>query len=452
MAKIGIYIPRIEYISGWKDSNILNELSHKNILHIYAPEKVINSENWGVLKNKKNIIFFVLPHMHMPILGKILFNSSRIVFRNRVTTFKFSLKRSIFGEVNFLPKSLDFFEKVYTLKLNFKKILRYFATNFFQLIFFVPLIGRLLRLFLQFIYNNYVKKLPQEIDSSVDLFVLLTGNREIKTYELIKSLKSLGIPTALSIQNWDNLTSKTLILSEPDFILVMGQSCKFFSSTAQNIRSSDVITAGLPRFNPYRRLDKELDATQDGTFRILYLGTSLPHNEINLINNIYEFIETNNLNVNFSYKPHPNRRPTYFESKLNKDIKLVDSSIENYPAIISSHISILSSADLIITAPSSIVIECMLLSKNILLDLTNDGIHRTTAALAYENCLHYRGLDSISNLTKCKSINELTDGILESLSIMATSKKYDLANLIEDKKPSYSEHIANVIKLIESRK
>jgi hypothetical protein len=106
----------------------------------------------------------------------------------------------------------------------------------------------------------------------------------------------------------------------------------------------------------------------------------------------------------------------------------------------------MQNADIVVSTPTSMVIECMILGKRVVLDLTNDGVNRSTTNLAYKNYIHFRILDKINNLEKCFSIDELRERIeYEFLSPSIDYINYNLEQLIENNKQSYSHHILGIL-------
>jgi hypothetical protein len=230
----------------------------------------------------------------------------------------------------------------------------------------------------------------------------------------------------------------------------MGRSCIELAEKAQNLNKNLMIPSGLPRFNPYRNIHTHKPKIKNKIFTILYLGTSVPHNEINLLNNLVSKLNNKLAGRDFRlvYKPHPYRRPTYFEEKLSGQYTVIQGKIEAFPPIKPEHIQLMEQADLVISAPTSMLIESMLLGKKTILDVTNDGIHRTTAAVVFKKFIHLMPLDLIRNLDKCYTPEQLFHSVLFAINDGSKEyTKYDLQQLIENSEYSYS---VNILKLLEN--
>jgi hypothetical protein len=273
---------------------------------------------------------------------------------------------------------------------------------------------------------------------------------ELQVFNMLAMAKILGKQTLITLENWDNLTSKRFIITVPDYIFVMGKDSADLASSIQGIDKNRIIVAGLPRFNPYRTMNGTDNTEYQDEFVVLYLGCYQPHNEVKLINDITDGLGNSNMDGKYRliYKPHPGARNRLKDDpELQGPIDVISSSSRANPTIDTEHTSVIKRASIIISTPTSMLIECMLLGKKTILDLTNDGVHRTTAGLQFHNYIHFKVLNKISNLEKCFDVEQLIKSILFEFNHPTTDYiNYDLADLIENTRPSYSYHILEVLK------
>jgi hypothetical protein len=256
----------------------------------------------------------------------------------------------------------------------------------------------------------------------------------------------------MCLENWDNLTSKSFIITKPNFITVMGNACKILASSVQNIDAKTVLVLGLPRFNPYRSYKKfivgNLDTFLDRPIRVIYLGCSMPHNEINLLNSLLHEIDMKNSKWQFEliYKPHPSRRPRFYEDKnLDPRVKLAESGSElAVPIIDENHMYQILDADIVISTPTTMMIEAMILNKKVIIDVSDDNIHRTTAAKAIKKYDHFDSILTNKDLLFCKTPGEMLLGIMDYLE-NTRYVEYDLENLIENSSTDYGSQLVAVI-------
>ncbi len=448
MKQIGIFFARLDHISGWTHSNILQELANDHQVFIYGEKKIIDyfELNYNIHQGIK----IELTVINVPInyIGKIYFPVRHIMTRKTNPTISFILKKRIFGELNIYSTNFSLSKILFALIKNLKGVTRYTFSHPFLMIILIPFLGEFIKKILKILYDRKTYVLPKEINRDLDLFILTSSGREQRNYTLIKSLRQENICTLLSIQNWDNLYSKTVIITEPDYLFVSGVHCVSAMPKIQKLSSCLIVPVGLPRFNPYRNINSKLIQNKNQVFKILYLGFSPPHNEVNLLNILYHELNKLNLQHQFEiiYKPHPQRRPRYFEEKATGLFSVINLPTQNYPEIGVRHIAQMQEADMVISTPTSMVIESMLLGKKTILDLTNDNTHRSTAQLSYENNDYLRSLGLIKNLEKCFSVNQIVESIINYMNLAERSFiNYNLDQIIENSVSSYSVHINNIL-------
>lgn len=448
MKKIGICILHPWYISSWFDTNIIWELAAESAVEIFAPAEVIRLCNNKEIKSK-SISFVQIEVPPAKIVSRAYFFVAMVLMRKRNSSFRIRLKYLIFGEVKLFPVGLGFKNALTGLYLNIKYFLKYCRHYFYQLLAYIPIIDTVIFNLLKILYNRSSTNLPEQMRKKLDLVIFVGGNIEIEIFEMIKSLNRIGQTSALCIENWDNLTSKRFIITIPNYIFVMGNDSAELASSIQGIQREKIIVAGLPRFNPYRNQDKVLNYRSQDTFNILYLGCYQPHNEIKLINMLVDKLNNSEIAGRFKliYKPHPGARNRYGDDlALHGPIEVVRSNSRANPTIDLKHTSVIHESNIVVSTPTSMLIECMLLGKKIILDLTSDGVHRSTAGLAYKNYVHFEILNKIDNLIKCFKLDQLVESIiLEYKTPTIKSIQYNLTDLIEINSPSYSAHILKVL-------
>jgi hypothetical protein len=448
MKKIGICIMHDWYVTSWFDTNIVQEVALKNDVFIFASEEII-SKCKEKASNYNNVKLIEVQFPVAKLISRAYYFISMIIKRKINSSFRIRLKYLVFGELKFFPSPFNLRNSYICFSSNCRQFLNYSRRYFYQLPAYIPLLDQVLFKSLRFIYNRSAFDLPKSLREDFDLLIFVGGNIEVGMFEMIKELREFGTTTALCIENWDNLTSKRFMISVPDYVFVMGEDSARLASLVQGIDKSRIVVAGLPRFNPYRKMDKTVIGGQRKVFTILYLGFYQPHNEIKLLNLLVEKLDKSTLLGKYEiiYKPHPGPRARSLDDRvLHPLISVIKSKTRVPPIINAEHTLIMQSADIVVSTPTSMVIECMILGKKVVLDLTNDGVNRSTTNLAYKNYIHFRILDEIDNLDKCFSIDELREKIeYEFLSPSVGYINYNLGQLIENNQQSYSHHILSIL-------
>lgn len=448
MKKIGIVILHPWYLPSWFESGVLEELIQSQKISIISTGEIIEicKKNYSKF-SLVNYIEITVTDAHF--LTRAYSLAALIVRMKQNSSFKFRAKNLIFSEVKLIPKPFTIKLFYFSIKTNLNYFVRYLIRYSYQVPLFVPGLNRIINEFLKYFFNRSTLGSPYEFNVKFDYLIFTSGAEDSKIFELIKKMKSATTKSILCIENWDNLTSKRYMIYQADKILVLGQNSVKLARSIQGIQKDKVIAAGLPRFNPYRNIQKVHSETSASKFRILYLGCYSPHNEKKIINNLISKLDATILKNQYKifYKPHPGARARFFDDNwLADNVEIYSSSERKNPTINQAHISIIQTANLIICTPTSMVIECMLLGKKVILDVSDDGIHRTTAGELFDKHMHLRVLDSISLLNKCFSIDQIVESVLDEYKNPTLNFiNYDLDELIENKAISYATHLLDII-------
>ncbi len=74
----------------------------------------------------------------------------------------------------------------------------------------------------------------------------------VDSYELIRASKKIGITkTVVLIDNWDNLSSKTAFIENPDYLGVWGTQSVGFAKDIHQMTNDKIRIMGTPRFDVY---------------------------------------------------------------------------------------------------------------------------------------------------------------------------------------------------------
>jgi hypothetical protein len=436
-------------VSSWLDTNIAQELSEKIELSIIGPLEIIElAKTKNFNKNKISFIEMNLPPS--TLISKAYFFVGMITKRKINSSFRIRIKYLVFGELKIFPKPFKFKTFYICAKSNLKNFLFYLKNYQYQLLAFIPIIDSLIFKFLRICYKYKKSIIPDTINANYDWIIFAGGNIEVQIYEMIKGLKNSRTKTILCIENWDNLTSKRFVISVPDFIFVIGEDTARQSAGIQGIDEKIIIPAGLPRLNPYRKKIESSAVNDFSMFTILYLGFYQPHNEIKLINFLIRELNSTSIRDQFQilYKPHPGPRSRFMDdSSFEGPVKIIQAESRANPKIDAHHMNIMLKSNIVISTPTTMVIESMLLGKKTILDVTNDGVHRSTTGEAFKNYMHLKILNSISNLYKCYRPENILEHILDEFNNPTNHFiYYDLTKLIENTGNSYSDHILRAIK------
>ena len=176
--------------------------------------------------------------------------------------------------------------------------------------------------------------------------------------------------TTIAIQdNWDSLSSKTFIMSNPDYFCVWGEQSLGHLQSFHRLRGTKVRLIGSPRMAPYnssntkfdiyKKISDELVLNLKSDF-ILFAGTGDGLEDDYILDVITKSI-TGGGKISIIYKPHPYTRHKLTEPTINnlklKGVVVLDSESSKF---VFYHCSLVLNAKLVITQFSTIIVESLL--------------------------------------------------------------------------------------------
>jgi len=222
------------YIRNYFETGFIKKLSKiYEIFFIFSDE--VNNKNF-IKKNKNFLGYYSTSNLKKRIY--YLFNNILLwKFRNRSTSFQFRFYRL-----------LDFHG--FPIKINIKKSFKIrtliikIYTKVFSINFFFKILKNLLnnKIFLNKDISNYIDKVKP------DLVIYPTNAFEPIVSEIPIICKNQKIKSYFLIDNWDNLSSKSILMNHPDYISVWGKQTANHAKKIQNISPKKIFINGTPRY------------------------------------------------------------------------------------------------------------------------------------------------------------------------------------------------------------
>jgi hypothetical protein len=283
------------------------------------------------------------------------------------------------------------------------------------------------RLLLQSLMMNRFRKSLK----GVDLFLVpFSGHIGADFGDLVWVARQLKIPVVGLQENWDNLSTKTFILEEPDYFLVWGDQSAGHLRSVHRLFKTEVRTIGSPRFAPYYRNSGAIPTVsmEDGTKVelpeeqfILVAGTGDGIDDEMLVRLVASTISTTAKHENHKqrkivYRPHPLTRTAVDCHRLQQDFEnlLIDNGPE--AGAFGHHNSLVASASLVINHFSTLTIESLICGTPVMVPLF---LGRPDAMYRYEHILnewhHMMGIGLISQIWKPRSPEEFSRQIIDIL-------------------------------------
>jgi len=295
--------------------------------------------------------------------------------------------------------------------------------------------------------------MPSQIaDGNFDWLIMPCNSLDELMTDFLAHAKQIKLRSILAIDNWDNLTSKSVFVVQPDLVTVMGAKCVQYAVEIHKSDPKTVLPIGLPRFDVYRLLLQNGDTSKRSSRkRVLYAGFSLAHSEMCVVDAIADHLDNRYGPgvVEVHYRPHPLAVPRIDDYKI-KNLNVVVTehkslSRTGLPIMDDEFIDALIEADVVVGAPTTLLLEAMLVGRPCVLDITSDKFHRTTAGNAAQRYTHMRDLLAVRDLARGETIDQLISAVNKVLDAGPTKVSYEIEHLYDTGGLSYAEHLTSIL-------
>ena len=90
-----------------------------------------------------------------------------------------------------------------------------------------------------------------------DLIIYTTHCYEPETFMIPKIVSNIGAKTFFLVDNWDNISCKTVFFNKPDFLGIWGKQSKNHAIKIKNLNKKKIFYTGDPKFDNYFLLRKK---------------------------------------------------------------------------------------------------------------------------------------------------------------------------------------------------
>ena len=376
---------------------------------------------------------------------------SWVALRSRSSTFRFSLERTFLSDFRLFPFRIGLRRGFAQFLRNLRTIAHNMKVKRKAILYFFPpfrvLSGRN-RLML-----NTGHALPPRItNGNFDWLVLPCHALNELMTDYLAHAQQIGLRSILAIDNWDNLTSKSAFVVLPDLVTVMGARCVQYAVEIHRSDPKTVLPIGLPRFDVYRTLQKDGAAKKHSTRkRVLYAGFSLAHSEKRVVNELADYLDITYGPgvVEVHYRPHPLAVPRVDDYEIeNPHVVTTEHgnlSRTGLPHMDDEFINALTEANVVVGAPTTLMLEAMLVGRPCVLDVTCDKFHRTTAGKAAQRYTHMQDLLAVRDLARGESVEQLISAVSTILEANIAKVSYEIEHLYNTGDLSYAEHMTSIL-------
>ena len=108
-------------------------------------------------------------------------------------------------------------------------------------------------------------------------------------------------------------------------------------------------------------------------------------------------------------------------------------------------INALAEANVVVGAPTTLMLEAMLVERPCVLDITSDKFHRTTAGNAAQRYTHMQDLLAVRDLARGETIDQLISAVITILEANIAKVSYEIEHLYDTGELSYAEHMTSIL-------
>lgn len=267
-----------------------------------------------------------------------------------------------------------------------------------------------------------------------DLIVFPSAAFDSVSVDLARLGRLNGVPSLCLIDNWDNLTSKTVFWEKPDHLGVWGKQASQQAQSIHGFTPRQIHLLGTPRFDSYFELRKKPVTKRHYDFPyLLFVGSAMPFDEIGtlkLLDELVSQLDGMPAGLKVVYRPHPWQQKRNSTAVFNAndfshvllDLQMkaaFERGIEpertepSFQPNLDYYPSLLKGAEAVVGPLTTMLFEASLCLRPVIALSYFDGFHANTSRRYF---VHFEGMDSVPGFQFCEQVTELPELILTSLS------------------------------------
>jgi hypothetical protein len=309
-------------------------------------------------------------------------------------------------------------------KLQFRRFLvatYYFYRNKLRQ-FFIYILGSPLLFSLSTLFFEKQSRINEELMTVIpwqeyDFIIHISSAHEKTGSDLVKIANQISKPIVFIIDNWDNLSSKTVLSELPDYLMVWGEQSRRHAIDIQGFTPSRVFNLGSARFQEYFTARNRELASHFNYPYVIFAGTFLPFDEISNLKLIDLEIESKKEiygDLRIVYRPHPANSSYLITEFYKSDFRhvILDPQIMQYskPQLnqvkekmdllkLDYYPSLIKNSKFIVGGLTSFLIESSVFSKEYLTLVYSEPFSINSPRRVFREYTHYREISSLPNVT-----------------------------------------------------
>lgn len=292
-----------------------------------------------------------------------------------------------------------------------------------------------------------------------DLIIYPSSAYDPEGNDLARIGKILKVKTLFLIDNWDNLSSKTIFWASPDHLGVWGEQSKEHAVRIQGFKPGQVTPIGTPRFDDYYTKTEPSPLPFE---YVLFAGQAIAFDEVSALRLIEKEIEDNPQiykGLKVVYRPHPWRQTRFCNDKfIESEFKhiVIDPQVKDayykqntrFQPDLGYYPALLKNAKFVVAPPTTMLIESLLCHKRVLLLAYDDGVHLTSPHNALANYEHFKGVEEIEGVMACPRAYQLATRF-RILALQNEDFEPDLSYYLFNDGRRYRDRLADLVRRLK---
>lgn len=461
MNKVLVSISSDVYVRNYLRSNALSGLEEDYLCHFIAEKGIFLKED---LEEKPGFLGYVSIPKPVQQRHRLLFNIMMWKHRKKSRTFFYRWMRNAQwqivdrarGPMGFATSFLRWFASALT---NPQGLIIPALGN--RVVF--PIASLLLRRSIPL--NKELLALVKE--GGYQTVVIPSAAFDELTVDLIRVTNKLNVTSLCLIDNWDNLTSKSVFWEKPSHIGVWGPQATKDAKEIHGFAAGQIHEIGTPRFDQYFTSRLNPSSRREPTFPyILFVGSAMPFDEISALHLVEELIESSQSfpsNLQIIYRPHPWQQKrkcasrfvaedfqrvhldTQIQEAWPRDQYPLEGSTEFQPDL-AYYPSLLSNAVCVIGPLTTMLLEAAICLRPVIGLNYYDRIHNNTTRRYFS---HFDGAEKIPGFWFCSDQKDLEELIVKATNHPAISPEISdkvVSEFVLISPHSYSERLLQTVR------
>ena len=263
-------------------------------------------------------------------------------------------------------------------------------------------------------------------ESQPNLVVVPSLGHEIIPTDAIRAASRLATRSLLLVDNWDNLSSKSIFATLPDFVGTWGPQSSNHAVAIQGMAPERVFSLGAPRFESHFSIAAQRQKPPENQLNyVLYCGTSMYSKEDRVLDLLDQIFGRNGIRLPIVYRPHPQRfqKPGRVLRNQHGLVKIDASTDSRFwgnllPWVNPSGNSLpdlLAGSVFVLGGLTSVLLEAELVGKRYCALAHHEIMSYSSPRVVFKTYDHYRGIETLPHLTLCQRLDDLERIALDHL-------------------------------------